>query len=145
MGDGCKLDLLWWSSGSIYKYQIVMFCTCNEYHVMCWFFPSLPPSFSVFVCVCVCVCVYEWCLVWTRYCLNFWIKHGEKDRILSLVDCAVQLQSFFQCTMSYQILLGSVEERFLPVFYFGKLFVLYSRGCWIDFVSGSGKALSWIL
>ena len=137
-GDGCKLDLLWWSSCSIYNYKIIMFCTCNEYNVMCWFFPSLPPSLPPSLSL----SVYEWCLVWTRYCLSFWIQHGEKDRILALMDSPVQLQSFFQCTVSYQVLLGWVEERFLPVSYFGKLFVLYSRGCWTDFVGGSGKALS---
>ena len=125
MGDRCKLNLLWWSSCSVYKYQIIMFCTCNKY-VMCWSFLSFPLFLSP---LCVSVCVYEWCLVWTRYCLSFWIQHGKEDRILALMDSAVQLQTFSHSTVSYQILLGSVEERFLPVSYFGKLSVW---GCKID-------------
>ena len=60
MGDRYKLNLLWWSSCSVYKYQIIMFCTCNKY-VMCWFFLSFPLFLSLsIVCVCLCVCVCVW-------------------------------------------------------------------------------------
>ena len=84
----------------------------------------------------LCLSLYrerQWHLVWTRHCLSFWTQHGEKDWILALMEAAIQLQSFFQCRVNYQILLGSVEERFFASALFGKVIcIICSRLlCWL--------------